>query len=202
MKKMGLMLLVFMGISSFGCVETKLIPFEQNNLWGYKSSAGNVVIEPRYYRAESFSKYGIAAVYDPEQGWIYIDTTGEDKIKPMFYDNEYDPFMEGLARYEENDMIGFFDEKGDRVIPAKFEFAFPFQNGLSAVARGVKKEKQGEHTLIKAEKWGFIDKNGELAIPFKFDNVYLGFEQSDHAIVVLDGQEVKINRQGEVIKGQ
>lgn len=198
MKRIGIVLVVFCCLIS-GCNNRALIPFEHDGLSGYKDERGKVVIQPQYIFAEDFSKYGIAAVCDLKPNWIYIDTRGKFVIKPMFYDNGYDPFTEGLARYEENRKIGFFNEKGDKVIPAKFEFAFPFQNGFSLVAKGVKRVKDGEHTLIQADKWGFIDKKGKLTIPFKFDDFLSPFEEPVVARMVIDGKEVWINRKGEIV---
>lgn len=203
MKNVCLFLSLLLGLFTPGCEErvtAKLIRFQKNDLWGYKDTSGKVVLKPRYIFARDFSRYGIAAVCDPEQSWIYIDTKGNFVIKPLAVDNGFDEFCEGLARYEENGKIVFFNEKGEKVIKAQYEYAFPFHNGFALVGKGVRKEyRDDEKTYIFAEKWGFIDKNGNLAIPYKFEHVISPFDDPDFAEVVLDGKEVKINRRGEVI---
>ncbi|MGI5871518.1 MAG: WG repeat-containing protein [Bacillota bacterium] len=123
-----------------GCSEQKLIPYEdENGLSGYKDPNGRVVIAPKYIFAEEFSKYVIAPVCDEIRGWIYIDCHDNFVIKPYYIknNNDYDRFSEGLARYEEDGKIGFFNEKGAIVIEAKYEFASPFKNGLAAVGKNV-----------------------------------------------------------------
>jgi WG containing repeat len=50
----------------------RLIPFEQEDLWGYKSSSGQVVIEPQFHFAGNFSPEGIAGIID-DNGPAYID---------------------------------------------------------------------------------------------------------------------------------
>jgi len=50
---------------------------------------------------------------------------------------------------------GYKDENGNIVIPAKYDFAGPFSEGLAAVKIN--------------GKWGFIDKTDKLVIPAKYD---------------------------------
>ena len=53
---------------------------------------------------------------------------------------------------------GFIDTTGKMAIPAGFDVAGSFTQGLACV------KIDG--------KWGFIDKSGELVIPCRFDNVW------------------------------
>lgn len=177
----------------------KLTPFQDEELWGYKDHNDMIVIEAEYVFAYEFSEYGIAIVCDPEEGWIYIDTHGEFVIKPKVVDNYYDEFSEGLARFEEDGKIGFFNQKGLVVIEPIYEFAYPFKNGFSQVAQGVKKEQMGEYTFIEVDKWGFLNKKGELVIPYRFDKVLSPFLEYGFAEVIIDGKEMIIDRQGNVI---
>ena len=58
---------------------------------------------------------------------------------------------------ESTKKYGYKDSSGKLVIPAKFNWARPFGEGLAGVQIG--------------EKYGFINKNGKLVIPAKFDDV-------------------------------
>lgn len=57
---------------------------------------------------------------------------------------------------DEYGKYGFKDENEKIIIPAKFEFAQPFREGLAAV--------------MSNNKWGYIDEKGLEIIPFKYDN--------------------------------
>ena len=50
---------------------------------------------------------------------------------------------------------GFLNTRGEMVIPAQFDFAQYFTEGLSAVKQN--------------NKWGYINKQGKVVIPFQFD---------------------------------
>lgn len=71
-------------------------------------------------------------------------------------------FSEGLAvvSIEESSgrKYGFIDEKGNEVIPLKYDLAYPFKDGLA---------------IVKLDgKWGYIDKSGNEIIPPKYDRAY------------------------------
>ena len=93
--------------------------FEENGRYGFKNQSGKVVIKPAYYIAQEFSEFGIAAVVD-ESGWVYINDEGENLLRPYVVDNGPDYFQENLARFVENDKVGFMNRSGDIVIPAKY----------------------------------------------------------------------------------
>lgn len=201
MKRLIVFLLIL--LCSTGCAPKNPISFEgADGLVGYKDAWGRVVIEPKYIFAEPFSKYGIAPVCDAEQGWIYIDRHENGIIKPYFIknNNDFDRFSDGLARYEENGKIGFFNEQGQVVIAARYEFASPFKNGLAAVARKVQWENDGELELVKHAEVGFIDNQGNLKIPYLYDDLIKLFDENGMAVVVKEGVNVVINTKGNVLK--
>lgn len=61
---------------------------------------------------------------------------------------------DGLFAFCQKEKWGFANDKGEIVIPAQYEQAKSFSNGLAAVFDG--------------NKWGFINKNNELVIDFQF----------------------------------
>ena len=141
-----------------------LIPFEEDNKFGYKTPQGKVVIEPRYQVAQEFSREGLAAVVD-EHGWAYIDRSGKVLIRPFTFDNGPDYFREGMARFVVDGKFGFFDRHGRVVIQPRFTFAGPFSKGRAPVCEGCREVREGEHTSMTGGSWGFIDKRGALVIP-------------------------------------
>jgi len=60
--------------------------------------------------------------------------------------------------FDQNGKRGFKDKKGNIVIPAKYDAAYPFSEGLAGV--------------YVNGKWGFIDKNDNMVIPAKYDPAY------------------------------
>lgn len=204
MKKLVLIFLVALSLLG-GCqkqTQTQtLVPFERNDLWGYKDANSKVVIQPEFIFADPFSKYGLALVASPkEKGWVYIDRKGRTVIKPYHIDdaNDCDHFAEGLSRYEENGKIGFFDERGKIRIKAQFEFASSFIRGYAAVAKEVRFEKKGELTFIRSEQWGFIDKKGRLIIPYQYEEIVEPFNEQGLAVVKKNGERMIINTKGEL----
>ncbi len=149
----------------------KLVPFEIEGKWGYKTPAGKTVLAARYWMAGEFNAHGLAAVME-DSGPYFIDQTGKHLFQMFLFDNGPDAFSEGLARFLEKGRMGFFNEKGEKVIPALFDFAWPFENGPYTSAcvgcRSVK-ETGGEHSQIKGGKWMVIDKKGNRVIKADFD---------------------------------
>lgn len=145
-----------------------LVTFFESGKTGFKNTEGEVVIPARFYHTSGFNGSPIAAVVD-EDGWAYINTSGEILFRPFVYDNGPDYFSEGLARFVENGKIGFHNQGGEVIIEPAFDFAMPFSEGRAAVCKGCKKIMQGEHSTMEGGEWGFIDKEGNLVIPYKYD---------------------------------
>ncbi|MGV8073024.1 MAG: WG repeat-containing protein [Syntrophobacteraceae bacterium] len=174
-------------------------PFEdrKTRLWGYRTSSGAVIIKPQFLVAEDFSSQGMAAVADAS-GWKFIDEKGKVVIRPFVFDNGPDPFLEGLARFKNRGKFGFFDERGHVIIPARFDFATPFSDGLAAFCRDCREQTEGEHSSYEGGKWGFIDKKGHTAITPVFDRAE-SFEQG-RAKVMLNGRWITIDKAGNPVR--
>ena len=56
---------------------------------------------------------------------------------------------------EKDELFGFIDRKGEEIVPAVYECALSFSEGLAMVC--------------KNGKCGFIDKNNQTVIDFKYD---------------------------------
>jgi WG containing repeat len=104
----------------------------ENNdtLYGYYNQDNVIVIEPQFYSAAHFYEgLAMVAMRKPD----LFSSTG------------------WVLRY------GFINEAGEMIIPAEFEDAIGFKDGLS----GVK----------VYSKWGFIDKTGRIVIAPEYDEV-------------------------------
>ncbi len=114
-----------LAVSSVAHAEDVLRPFKQDEKWGYKDPRGNVVVEPKYDKARSFS-CGLAAVNVGAERelsgppmktggkWGYIDASGAVVI-PIKYDFGQD-FSEDLAQVWVGTRPSFIDTKGKTVI--------------------------------------------------------------------------------------
>lgn len=190
-------LLVLACASSAARGTAGLSAFQEGDEWGYRDPAGKKVIPARYELAQPFSPGGIAAVVD-DQGWAIIDARGAVVVRPFVVDNGPDSFSEGLARFVAGGKVGFFDERGRIVVPAAFDFAGPFREGLAAACAGCSSRREGEHSVSEGGTWGYIDRDGRWAIPAKFEGA--GEFDGGKARVRYEGAWVSIDKRGRVME--
>ena len=120
--------------------------------WGYIDKTGQVVIEPQFNQAESFSQdlacTGVGEDADLKYG--YIDKTGQMVIDSQF--NSARSFSEGIAcagvsEYPDT-KYGYIDRTGRIGIHPQFDHGHNFSEGFA---------------LVKLEgRWGVIDINGNF----------------------------------------
>ena len=116
-------------------------------------------------------------------------------------------------RYEENGLYGF-KKDGAVVIPAKYNFADSFSEGLARVVINGKWsyiDKSGKEVIqlkydvvgdfseglaaVKLNgKWGYINKSGKEVIPLKYDSAY--YFSNGQASAILNGEWGYIDKQG------
>jgi len=74
----------------------------------------------------------------PRAAWGYLDRTGTVAIDPRFpapVDRAVRPFSEGRAAFAEGTKWGYIDKRGKVVIPATFDEAGFFRDGIAPVRR-------------------------------------------------------------------
>ena len=145
-------------ISSATAQQT-LTVFEKDDFCGYKNGDKKVVVPAKYYMCTDFDQFGHGAVIGGEH-IFYIDTKGQKIIEAFSYDNGPDYFEDGLARFVEKEKIGYHDEELNIIIPARFDFAYPFEAGKASYCKGCTKKPVGEHYTMEGGTWGFIDLKG------------------------------------------
>ena len=117
---------------------------------GYVDRKGNVVIEPQFDNAKSFSEGLAWAEKDGKSG--YIDRTGIFVIELDAKDGE--PFTDGFARVRMGDQnYDIINKKGEVVVDGK-----QFDN--------VRQMSEGMVVVCKDKKYGVLDRNGnQIAAP-------------------------------------
>ncbi|HMG72574.1 MAG TPA: WG repeat-containing protein [Pyrinomonadaceae bacterium] len=111
-----------------------LVPISIKGKWGFMDRIGKLTIEPQFEDAEGFSE-GLAPVkVKGETVWCPANTSGDRAGSSMMY--------------------GYIDKTGKMVIPAVFNSAEPFSEGVAAVR--------------KCDQAFFIDKTGKTVIKGDF----------------------------------
>ena len=155
-----------------GMINTEMnfvVPFDYDNV--YLWSDGDVAI------VEKNGQYGI---YDLSNNSVIFNEYSHNVIA----------FSEGLAVVSNSrDLLdpnlknGYIDKTGRLIIPAQFDYANKFSEGLAAVKKG--------------NKWGFINHQGEIVIPCKYDKAR---DFSDGvAAVKLNNRYGLIDKEGNIV---
>jgi hypothetical protein len=132
----------------------------------WSDAAGHLHLKHEHLLALDFDQYGLASVYIG--GWYYARRDG--RLAPvMAMDNGADPFADGLARSPVDGKIGFINRNLALVIPARYDGAYPFDEGWAVVCVDCKLESQGEHSWYVGGSWGCIDRYGHEREAFRPD---------------------------------
>lgn len=157
--------------------------------WGYIDSRGAWVI-PAKFQSEDYFEEGLAPV-EVDGKWGYINGEGVFAIKPKYTRVKY--FRNGLAlvatasRKDDSHpgstvptAYGWIDTSGKMVIPATWDDADYFTDGLAPVRRG--------------NLCGYINEKGQVAIPLKYEAA--GLFSEGLALVWSDGKMGYIDKTG------
>ena len=130
----------------------------------------------------------------------FINTKGE-QVTPCIYD-EIDEFSEGFAKVRKDRKYGFVNSSGELVIPCEYDVTMPPEN-LTGVARDWWNSEEnnagfseGLAIVSKNGKYGYINTNGEVVIPFVLDAAS-SFHCS-RARVKYKGRNVVTDKSGDV----
>jgi hypothetical protein len=155
--------------------------------WGFIERSGDIALPFEYSEARSFSE-GLAYVRyrDIRKGERrgYIDKNGRMLFSPVWkmrYETLQD-FHEGYAIVERRgevkdgfytDLCGFINKTWNEIIPLNFEEVCCFSDGFAAVK--------------KDSRWGFIDRTGNVIVPFAYDDCAACFSEGLAAVLNDDG---------------
>ena len=174
----------------------KLISFQDPNskLHGFKNGKGKIII-PAQFQAVSNSEKDELLIPVIKNGTFYrMDKKGNLKFESVFYDNGWDYYEEGVARFLRDAKVGFHDKAGNIIIQPQYDFAQYFKNGHSAVCNGCwayypksprwKPLSSGKEITIQEQyksitggKWGIINIKGEVIVPLEYDSYEAAMEK-------------------------
>jgi hypothetical protein len=192
-------------------VTTELKPAKNNQRWGFVDRTGRFVVAPKYFAAWPF-KEGLALVvtsgpWHPlgnESGDFrlaritYIDGSGREIRAPISV-RRASSFSDGRAVVVPDKVMrikggcakgGYLNTRGEWAIEPQFDDLSDFSEGLAAVNIGANCGMGG--------KWGYIDKDGRVAIPFDFLSAGQ-FSDGRACVERKQGESVVINRAGNVV---
>ena len=131
----------------------------------------------------------------------YIDSSGHEILAPLSV-RRARSFAEARALVVPDSVLrtkagcakgGYLDMKGDWTIKPQFDGLTDFTEGLAAVNLGAKCGMGG--------KWGYVDKDGQTIIPFRF--LWAGaFHDGQACASEKRGEEEVIDRSGNIIPGK
>jgi len=127
----------------------------------WNGAKGEVRFARRRLGGMAYDERGLASVY--VGGWRYVARDGRS-APVMTLDNGADPFVSGLARSANGKKIGYIDRSLRTVIPAQFDGAYPFENGLAVVCKGCRTVSEGEPSSYVGGSWGCIDPRGRFVV--------------------------------------
>lgn len=98
--------------------------------------------------------------------YVFINSMGKGAF-PLEYGLSADMsrmFHEGRMAVIHNNKVGYIDKTGKLIIPAKYDRAYEFSEGLAPVYK-FKKEAGSKYEALY---YGFVDKTGKEVIPIKY----------------------------------
>ncbi len=151
-------------------------PVNKDGRWGYVNTTGQFVIQPKYFAAEPFSEgLALVATRKPSQP----------------FGNEYGEFR--LAQ------ITYIDRSGHEILaPLSVRRARSFADGRALVVPDSMLRITGGCAKGMGGKWGYIDKDGQTIIPFRF--LWAGtFHDGQACVSEKRGADEVTDRRGNII---
>jgi hypothetical protein len=184
---------------------------------GFIDATGVVRIEPRFGGAGHFRE-GKASVLEESGRSGFIDQRGEMKIAPKFRGINH--FNEGVCRVGTETAVGYIDHGGRWLIEPRFLIGMDFSEGRTFISndgetfrlidlsgatidREVYERARVPHSglapVMKDGAWGFVEKNGRVAIPFTFEDALAQHFLYGLAAVKVRGKWGFVDRRGDFV---
>lgn len=161
--------------------------------YGYIDKSGNLVIDYKFNSARIFSE-GLAVVGNGNK-YGYIDKTGKLVIDYKFDVAEY--FIGDYAVVMANNYKWNLTNKLGKLIFNSNLTVYHADAEIHGIDVLVQCYNNGYTRVIKDNKFGYVNRNGELVIDYQYDHA--GLFKKEVASVVKNGKHFLINRKGDII---
>lgn len=153
---------------------------------GFIDTKGEIIVPCIYDKVKDFKTTATFVRKPDHKEYTLIDLNGKELTTREFDKPGY--FFEGMASFKENDRMGFVDSTGKiRIAPAYLGASY-FSEGLVCVMP----------YDAESEKYGFINKDGDVVIPYQYKQAGFTSFQNGLARVKIGGKAALINQKGEV----
>ncbi len=115
-------------------------------------------LSPSYLKKLDFKGEEIVSVFLGHH-YYYVRKDGK-VMRTLTYENNADPFSDGLARTKIDGKIGFFNTNLDIVLKPVYDFAFPFYKGEAEICTGCKEIKENGISTLDGGRWKRINREG------------------------------------------
>lgn len=159
--------------------------------------------EARHFQTDFHE--GLSLLADDKNGWQpgYIDKNFQWTIasQAVFRSS----FHEGLAVFGVGDpasrRFGYIDATGKVVIPAKYDRASDFSEGLAGVCSWKAATTSSDDSISDEKVWrcGFVEPTGRVVIPLTFKSVS-AFSDGRALAEQQDGQRAILDKNGRIIR--
>ncbi|MDL2234050.1 WG repeat-containing protein, partial [Ruminococcaceae bacterium OttesenSCG-928-L11] len=190
--------------------ENLVLATDESGLYGYISTNGEWVIEPKFRIEVLYNQYYMFkdsyATMIHQGKFGYIDRTGKWKIEPLYDDAK--SFANNYAAVKIDGKWGYINKDGSLALSAIYDNIQSFSNGFGAVCYEckwfivnsnmeiicdgydqVKPFSDGLAAVRNNRKWGFIDTEGNIAIDFstEYSDDTGRFSFDDTMLIFNDG---------------
>ena len=152
-----------------------------SQIWGFVDKSGSVVIKPKYFAVGSF-KNGVAMVFGADGKRQFIDSHGQRVANP----NPASLYAKRVGQ-----KYGFENDSGELKLPAIWDHASDFEEGVALVGNRPKKLHDGQDFLI--------DERGNVIYDFPNMSPHFGFENGLLEVFSVEGSGLRygfIDRSG------
>ncbi|WP_255991069.1 WG repeat-containing protein [Chitinolyticbacter albus] len=100
----------------------------------------------------------------------YVRRDGKT-LAVITFDNGADYYSEGLVRGQHDGKIGFYDRRFNPVIPPRYDWAWPFEDGVAKACQGcvpiygAHYWVDNAHLALSEGRWFYIDRRGRETGP-------------------------------------
>jgi hypothetical protein len=156
----------------------------KTGLYGYKDLHGVIKVSAKYEILPPRNTFDIIAVreeIDSSYNSYYLLRNGKTVAADSVYifDFTFDCENEGKIRFVNRaGKVGFLNKEGKVIIPAIYNYATPFYNGVSVALKNAKRKCWGKDDSVNCEHYSYVggernlinDKNEILVANFKSDS--------------------------------